>query len=152
MDLSRRATLILKTFFLCLKKVVNLTTTFWELFCRLRGGHGPLKNRGIRAGGYFGGHFGFSKLLLGASAGPRGPPRRRENVPSSLLRSALASRNRTPSFLQGIMPPRGCLHCKHAAIRAVARDPENRVIRACGHLGGTLGRPRSFKNHFLRSL
>ena len=39
------------------------------------------------------------------------------SAPSSLLSSALDSRNRIPAFLQGIMRPRGVLHCKHEAIR-----------------------------------
>ena len=38
-------------------------------------------------------------------------------APSSLLSSALDSRNRIPAFLQGIMRPRGVLHCKNEAIR-----------------------------------
>ena len=84
---------------------------------------GHYKNGGIRAGGHFGGHLGFSKLLWGASAGPRGPPQDGGNAPSSLLRSALASQHSIPSFLQGIMPPRGLLYCKYVAIRALARDP-----------------------------
>ena len=41
---------------------------------------GHCKNGGIRAGGYFGGYFGISKLLLGASAGPRGPPRKGQTL------------------------------------------------------------------------
>ena len=36
------------------------------------------------------------------------------SAPSSLLSSALDSRNRIPAFLQGIMRPRGVLHCKNA--------------------------------------
>ena len=43
---------------------------------------------------------------------------------SSLLSSALDSRNRIPAFLQGIMRPRGVLHCKNEAIRGVAKNPE----------------------------
>ena len=82
------------------------------------------KNAGIRAGGYFGGHLGFSKLLLGGLCGLQGTPTKGENAPSSLLPSAVDSRNRIPSFLQGIMPPRGLLPCKNAGILAVARDPE----------------------------
>ena len=39
------------------------------------------------------------------------------SAPSSLLSSALDSRNRIPAFLQGIMRPRGVLHCKNEAIR-----------------------------------
>ena len=39
------------------------------------------------------------------------------SAPSSLLSSALDSRNRIPAFLQGIMRPRGVLHCKNVAIR-----------------------------------
>ena len=46
------------------------------------------------------------------------------SAPSSLLSSALDSRNRIPAFLQGIMRPRGLLPCRNAAIRDVARDPE----------------------------
>ena len=38
-------------------------------------------------------------------------------APSSLLSSALDSRNRIPSCLQGIMRPRGVLHCKNEATR-----------------------------------
>ena len=53
--------------------------------------------------------------------GPWRPPG--ENAPSPLLRSALASQHRMPSFLKGSMPPRGLLHCKYEAIRAVARGP-----------------------------
>ena len=41
------------------------------------------------------------------------------SAPSSLLSSALDSRNRIPAFLQGIMRPRGVLHCKTEAIRGV---------------------------------
>ena len=47
------------------------------------------------------------------------------SAPSSLLSSALDSRNRIPAFLQGIMPPPGLLPCKNARILAVARDPVN---------------------------
>ena len=47
-----------------------------------------------------------------------------ENALSSLLLSAVDSRNRIPSFLQGIMRPRGLLHFKYEAIRDVARNPE----------------------------
>ena len=39
------------------------------------------------------------------------------SAPSSLLSSALDSRNRIPAFLLGIMRPRGVLHCKNEAIR-----------------------------------
>ena len=46
------------------------------------------------------------------------------SAPSSLLSSALDSRNRIPAFLQGIMRPRGVLHCKNEAIRGVAKNPE----------------------------
>ena len=46
------------------------------------------------------------------------------SAPSSLLSSALDSRNRIPAFLQGIMRPRGVLHCKNEAIRGVAKKPE----------------------------
>ena len=60
---------------------------------------------------------------LGGLGGPQGTPQEGENAPSSLLRSVLASHHRIPSFLQGIMPPRGLLHFKNEAIRAVARDP-----------------------------
>ena len=63
------------------------------------------------------------KASLAGLGGPQGTPRERENAPSSLLRSALASRHRIPSFLKGSMPPRGLLHCKYETIRAVARDP-----------------------------
>ena len=39
------------------------------------------------------------------------------SAPSSLLSSALDSRNRIPAFLQGIMRPRGLPPCRNAAIR-----------------------------------
>ena len=39
------------------------------------------------------------------------------SAPSSLLSSALDSRNRIPAFLQGIMRPRCVLHYKNEAIR-----------------------------------
>ena len=60
---------------------------------------------------------------FGGLGGPQGPPQEGENAPSSLLRSALVSRHRILSCLQRIMPPRGLLHCKYEAMRAVARDP-----------------------------
>ena len=46
------------------------------------------------------------------------------SAPSSLLSSALDSRNRIPAFLQGIMRPRGVLHCKNEAIRGAAKKTE----------------------------
>ena len=50
------------------------------------------------------------------------------------------------------MPSRAFLHYKYAAIRAVARKPEqNCVIRAGGDLRGTLGRPRIRKRLFQKS-
>ena len=61
---------------------------------------GHRRNAGNRAGGHF-----LSSLFSLFSA------------PSSLLSSALDSRNRIPAFLQGIMRPRGVLHCKNEAIR-----------------------------------
>ena len=69
--------------------------------------------------------LGFSKLLLGASASPKGPPRKGENAPSSLLPSALESQNRTSAYLQWILCPRGLLPRRNAAIRAVARHTVN---------------------------
>ena len=62
--------------------------------------------------------------FFGGLGGPQGTPQERENAPSSLLCSALDSRNRIPSFLQGIMSPRNVLHCKYEAIRDVAKNPE----------------------------
>ena len=44
------------------------------------------------------------------------------SAPSSLLSSALDSRNRILAFLQGIMRPRGFLPCGNAAVRDVARQ------------------------------
>ena len=61
---------------------------------------GHRRNAGNRAGGHF-----LSSLFSLFFA------------PSSLLSSALDSRNIIPSFLQGIMRPRGVLHCKNEAIR-----------------------------------
>ena len=59
-----------------LKKVVNLTTSFLNFSALFDVVTGHCKSGVIRAGGYFGGHLGFSKLLLGASAGPRGHPKK----------------------------------------------------------------------------
>ena len=61
---------------------------------------GHRRNAGNRAGGHF-----LSSLFSLFSA------------PSSLLSSALDSRNRTPAFLHGIMRPRGLPPCRTAAIR-----------------------------------
>ena len=61
---------------------------------------GHRRNAGNRAGGHF-----LSSLFSLFSA------------PSSLLSSALDSRNRIPAFLQGIMRPRGLPPCRNAAIR-----------------------------------
>ena len=64
------------------------------------------------------------KTFFGGLCGPQGTPTKGEIAPSSLLPSAVDSRNRIPSFLQGIMSPRGVLHCKNEAIRDVAKNPE----------------------------
>ena len=64
------------------------------------------------------------KTSSGGLCGPQGTPTKGEIVPSYLLPSAVHSRNRIPSFLQGIMSPRGLLPYKNAGILAVARDPE----------------------------
>ena len=61
---------------------------------------GHRRNAGNRAGG----HFPSSLFSL-------------FSAPSSLLSSALDSRNRIPAFLQGIMRPRGLPPCRNAAIR-----------------------------------
>ena len=85
---------------------------------------GHRRNGGIRAGGYFGGHLGFSKLVLGASAGPRGPPRKGKTLRLRSFPRRSCRRTGPLHFLQGIMTPRGFLHCKYEAIGDVARDPE----------------------------
>ena len=61
------------------------------------------------------------------------------SAPSSLLSSALDSRNRLPAFLQGIMPPRGLLPCKNAGILAAHGTPlkcrESGLLPSTGHFG-----------------
>ena len=64
------------------------------------------------------------KTYFWGLCGPQGTPTKGEIAPSSLLPSAVESPNRIPSFLQGIMSPRGVLHCKNEAIRDVAKNPE----------------------------
>ena len=61
------------------------------------------------------------------------------SAPSSLLSSALDSRNRIPAFLQGIMSPRGLLYCKHDAILAsqktLRKCRESGLLPSTGHFG-----------------
>ena len=51
------------------------------------------------------GRVGKTPRSFGGLGGPQGTPQEGENAPSSLLPSALDSRNRIPAFLQGIMRP-----------------------------------------------
>ena len=80
-----------------------------------------------------------------------------EKVPSWLLRARGRPQNRSTAFLQWIMAPWALPPCKNAVNLAVARDPvKNKVIRACGHRRGTLGRPsddlEASKNFFTKPL
>ena len=70
---------------------------------------GHRRNAGNRAGGHFLSSL-FSLLSFLCS------------VIAPFLCARLAEQD--PSFLRGIMTPRGVLHCKYEAIRDVARDPE----------------------------
>ena len=64
----------------------------------------------------------FQNFFWGPWRAPGDPPGRGKcSVFAPSLGARLAVR--TPSFLQGIMPSRGFLHCEHEAIRAVAREP-----------------------------
>ena len=135
--MSRRSTSILKTAFL--KKVVNLTISFLELFCPHRGGHGtPLKCRDSSWRLLWCPPRIF-KTSFGGLGGPQGTPTKGEIAPSSLLPSAVESPNRIPAFLQGIMPPRGLLPCKNAGILAAHGTPlkcrESGLLPSTGHFG-----------------
>ena len=81
------------------------------------------------------------KTSFGGLCGPQGTPTKGEIAPSSLLPSAVDSRNRIPSFLQGIMSPRGVLHYKNEAIRGVAKNPEK--MRRLGP-AAILGAPSAY--------
>ena len=66
----------------------------------------------------------FQKFFWGPWRAPGDPPgREKRSVFAPSLGDRLAAQD--PFFLQGIMQPRGLLHCKYGAIRAVARDPLN---------------------------
>ena len=65
----------------------------------------------------------FQNLFWGPRRAPGDPPGK-GNSPSSLLPSALESRNRIPEFLKRSMLPRGLIPNRNAAIRAVARGPK----------------------------
>ena len=48
----------------------------WNFSALIDEATGHRRNAAIRAGGHLGGHLGFAKIVLGASAGPRGLPRK----------------------------------------------------------------------------
>ena len=58
------------------EKGCQLNDYFFGAFVHFDEATGNCKSAGIRAGGYFGGHLGFSKLLWGASSGTRGHSRK----------------------------------------------------------------------------
>ena len=90
------------------------------------------KNARIRARGYFGAPLGFSKLLLGASAGPKGPPRKGKTLRlrSFPLRSSRGTgslhfykglclpKASYPLKMQGFWPSHGTLRkCRDSGLR-----------------------------------
>ena len=54
-----------------------------------------------------------------------GIPQEGEKAPCTLLRARARPQNRTTTYLQWILWPRGLLHRKYAVVRAVARDTVN---------------------------
>ena len=58
------------------KNLINLKTCLKTFLHSSMKSYDTVEIEKIGANGYFNSHLGFSKLLLGASAGPRGPPRR----------------------------------------------------------------------------
>ena len=118
-DSSRRSTSILKTAFL--KKVPSLETFFLERFCPHRGGHGTLSKCSDSSWRLLWWGPLIFKTFSWGLCGHQRRPQEGEKAPCSLLRSALVTRHRITAFLQWIMWPRALLHCKYAAIRAVAR-------------------------------
>ena len=93
----------------------------------------------------------FQNFFWGPWRAPGDPPGRgKRSVFAPSLGARLAAQD--PLIFTRDYAAPGLLHCKYVAIRAVARDPsENEVIRADGHLGGTVGRPRSLKQLFPQS-
>ena len=83
---------------------------------------GHRRNAGIRAGGYFGGDLGFSKLLLGGSAGTPGPLWNEKGC-GILGKRLRRPQDRSTAFLQWIMSKSACVDCKYAVNLAVAFGP-----------------------------
>ena len=100
---------------------------------------GHYKNAGIRAGGHFVGHLGFSKFLLGAWAGSRGPPRKGKTFRLRSFPRRSCRGTGSLCFWQRIMPPRGLLPCKNAGILAAHGTPlkcrESGLLPSTGHFG-----------------
>ena len=106
------------------QKGVQLQHFFWKAFLlSSRWSRDTIKMEGFELAATSVATSDFQTSFEGLG-GPQGTPQEGENVPSSLLCSALDSPNRIPSCLQGSMAPRGLLHCKYEAIRDVAKNPK----------------------------
>ena len=112
-------------FFFFFKKVFNLTVFSLNFSALFDEATGHCEYAGILSCGYFGVPLGFSKLLLGASSGPRGPPRKGKKLRLTRLRVRDRSQNGVASYLQGIVAPWGLPPCKYAINLAVARGTVN---------------------------